>query len=91
MKISEHSRRLFLKGAAVGSVAITELALSGDGASAYQGNMERALWALRNALADLRHATSDKGGHKGNAIQLIEQAMTEVQAGIDYAAGHFGD
>jgi hypothetical protein len=39
----------------------------------------------------LRRATPDKGGHKAIAIGLIEQAMGEAPAGIDYAAQHFGD
>jgi hypothetical protein len=39
----------------------------------------------------IREATPDKGGHKANAIGLIQQAMGEVQAGIDFAAQHFGD
>jgi hypothetical protein len=42
-------------------------------------------------LRSLRRATPDKGGHKAIAIGLIEQAMGEVQAGIDYAAQRFGD
>ncbi len=53
--------------------------------------MERALAALYDSLGSLREATSDKGGHKANAMSLIQQAITEVQAGIDYAAERFGD
>lgn len=53
--------------------------------------MERALAQLQGAVHSLRQATPDKGGHKAIAIGLIEQAMGEVQAGIDYAAQHFGD
>jgi hypothetical protein len=91
MAFDEHSRRFILKGAALSALAASTLAISETTAEAYQGNMERALWALRNALADLRHATSDKGGHKAAAVQLIEQAIGEVQAGIAFAAQHFGD
>jgi hypothetical protein len=58
---------------------------------AYQGNMERALSELQAALQSLREATPDKGGHKATAIRFIEQAMGEVQAGIDFAAERFGD
>jgi hypothetical protein len=36
-------------------------------------------------------ATSDKGGHRVTATHLIEQAMSEVQAGINFAAKGFGD
>ena len=84
------TRRDVLPAAAAGIGAIALLA-SADDALAYQGNMERALKQLQAALRSLREATPDKGGHKANAIGLIEQAMGEVQAGIDYAASHFGD
>jgi hypothetical protein len=53
--------------------------------------MDRALGPLQAAIIDLHHATSDKGGHKARAVGLIEQAIGEVQTGIDYAASHFGD
>jgi hypothetical protein len=53
--------------------------------------MENALGALRHALVLLRRATPDKGGHKATAVQLIEHAINEVQAGITFAAQHFGD
>ena len=46
---------------------------------------------LRTALHSLREATPDKGGHKAKAVNLIEQAIGEVQAGIDFAARKFGD
>ena len=42
-------------------------------------------------LRSLREATPDKGGHRERAIALIQEAMGEVQAGIDYAARKFGD
>ena len=64
---------------------------AGFGWRPHQGNMERALRQLQGALRSLREATPDKGGHKATAIGLIEQAMGEVQAGIDFAASHFGD
>jgi hypothetical protein len=88
---TEQSRRAFVQLAAASASTAGLLAMSANSAQAYQGNMERALEQLHGALRSLRHATSDKGGHKGRAIGLIEQAMGEVQAGIDYAASHFGD
>ena len=87
---NNHDRRTMLRITGLGAVAAA-LAVSADEAIAYQGNMERALGQLGGALRSLRQATPDKGGHKANAIGLIEQAMGEVQAGIDYAAGRFGD
>ncbi len=91
MKIDNTTRRNFLQIAAAGTGAAALLATSAGGALAYQGNMERALADLQTALQSLREATPDKGGHKATAIHLIEQAMGEVQAGIDFAAQRFGD
>ncbi|TCR60643.1 hypothetical protein [Bosea sp. BK604] len=83
------SRRnlLRLAGGAVAASAV----LSANEALAYQGNMERALSSLYSSLGSLREATSDKGGHKAKAVQLIQQAIGQVQAGIDFAAERFGD
>jgi hypothetical protein len=58
------------------------------GASLAKGNqpfMEAALRALNNAAAQLEQAVADKGGHRAKAIQLVSQAINEVQAGIQYA------
>jgi hypothetical protein len=82
-------RDFFFAATATGAVAL--LTASSEEAMAYQGNMERALAELQAALRSLHEATSDKGGHKAKAVGLIEQAMSEVQAGIDFAATHFGD
>ncbi len=54
-------------------------------AMAYQPHMWNALHALQTADAQLQVALPDKGGHRDNAISLINQAIAEVQAGI--AAG----
>lgn len=90
MTSDETTRRSVLHIAAAGA-ATAALAATTTTADAYQGNMERALAQLGGALRSLRQATPDKGGHKANAIGLIQQAMGEVQAGIDYAAQRFGD
>ncbi len=91
MDMDNQSRRAFFKVAATGVAASSVLAVAATTAEAYQGNMERSLFALNNALMFLRRATPDKGGHRENAIGLIEQAIGEVQAGIAYAAERFGD
>lgn len=83
------SRRNVLRLA--GGVVAASAALGANEALAYQGNMERALSSLYSSLASLREATSDKGGHKAKAAKLILQAISEVQAGIEYAAEKFGD
>ena len=82
-------RRDVLQIAAAGAAA-APLALSALPAVAYQGNMERALSALGAALGSLQAATPNKGGHRERAMHLIERAMGEVQAGIDFAYRHGG-
>lgn len=83
------SRRNLLRLA--GGAVAASAALSASDAFAYQGNMERALSSLYSSLGSLREATSDKGGHKAKAAKLIQEAIGEVQAGIDYAAEKLGD
>lgn len=52
--------------------------------------MDRALASLQDALRFLREATPNKGGHKETAVQLIEQAIGEVNEGIRFANEHGG-
>jgi hypothetical protein len=87
MTLNDTSRRDFFRVAAAGAVAASAVAVSANGALAYQGNMEQALAALRDALGSLREATPNKGGHRANAIQLVQQAIAEVEAGIQFADG----
>jgi len=72
---------LFLSGAIVGS-ALTGVAF------AEQGHMENALAALNTAKDQLKLANDDKGGHRRKAVDLVDQAITEVNAGINYAASN---
>lgn len=53
-----------------------------------QPHMQHALHALENAKAQLEKAEHDKGGHRVKAIELINQAIGEVQAGIEYDNTH---
>jgi len=76
------NRRLSLALSAViaaGSLLSTSLA------RADQPNMQNALGKLQSAKASLQAASHDKGGHRVNAIRLIDQAIVEVQLGIDAA------
>jgi len=82
-------RRDFLRVAAAGAAG-SALAFASTPTLAYQGNMERALSALEAALQSLQAATPNKGGHRERAMRLIEHAMGEVQAGIDFAYQHGG-
>ena len=56
-----------------------------SGAAADQPHMQAALDALNNAKSELNQANADKGGHRANAISLVNQAIDEVTRGI--AAG----
>jgi hypothetical protein len=55
---------------------------------ARQPRMENALAALQTAKAELQKASKDKGGHRENAIRLINEAISEVQKGIRYDEQH---
>lgn len=50
--------------------------------------MEAARTDLQKAKAELQLATRDKGGHRGKAVTLVNQAIGEVNAGIGYARRH---
>jgi hypothetical protein len=80
------TRREMLAAAPVLGVAAA-LALP-SAARADQPHMEAALDHLRAARKELTEANADKGGHRGNAIRLVNNAITEVERGIGYARRH---
>ena len=53
-----------------------------------QPHMAHALKALVSAKIQLEKAEHDKGGHRVKAIDLINQAITEVKEGIEYDNAH---
>ncbi len=55
-------------------------------AAANQPHMTNALAALQTAKAELQVARQDKGGHRAKALGEVNQAITEVQAGIAVGA-----
>jgi len=54
--------------------------------AANQPHMQNALDDLRAARHQLEIAMQDKGGHRANAIGIVDNAINEVKAGI--AAGN---
>jgi hypothetical protein len=50
--------------------------------------MEAALDHLKAARKELTDATPDKGGHRGSAIRMVNNAIAEVERGITYAKRH---
>ncbi len=67
-----------LVGAICGSMILTVGLVA-----AAQPNMQNALVALRNARRALIDATPDKGGHRLNAIKFTDEAIAEVQSGME--------
>jgi len=57
-------------------------------ATAAQTHMQSALDHLRAAKGELQVAEENKGGHRANALKLVNEAITEVEAGIGYAGRH---
>jgi hypothetical protein len=58
------------------------------GAVPDQPNMQAARANLQTAKSELQAATPDKGGHRANAIGLVKNAISEVNAGIAFANRH---
>lgn len=52
-----------------------------------QPHMVNALGALETAKTELQAAQANKGGHRVKAIDLVNQAIAEVQAGLEAAGG----
>jgi hypothetical protein len=73
-------RRRLAGIAAVACIAAASFA--GGCVVAAQPHMQNALAALQNARAELQVAEANKGGHRANAIRLVNEAISEVQAGI---------
>lgn len=56
--------------------------------SAAQPHMNSALRQLRSAKSSLNKASADKGGHRNRAIELVDQAIDQVERGIAYDRRH---
>ena len=56
--------------------------------SAPQPMMKKALASLQSARKQLDAATADKGGHRVKAMALVDQAIDEVKAGIEFDNRH---
>ncbi len=83
VQTTESGRRRLTGIAAMAVVAVVSFA--GGCVVAAQPHMVNALNALQNARSELQVAEANKGGHRVNALRLIDEAIGEVQAGI--AAG----
>ena len=61
-----------------------EIFAASETVSADQPYMQRAKDNLQQALNNLNKATADKGGHRNKAIDLVKDAINEVEKGIKY-------
>lgn len=69
------------------AAAFTALGVGAGVAIADQPHMQNALHDLETAGNQLQIAEPDKGGHRENAINLVNQAINEVNLGIQFANG----
>jgi len=83
------SRRELALLAAGGIVGTALVATAGRSAlAANQPRMEQAKGLLIQALQQLEHADSDKGGFRVAAIKSIRMAIEQVDAGMHYDDTH---
>lgn len=58
-------------------------------AYADQPRMKAAKEDLENAMKYLKKATADKGGHRQQAMDLVSQAISSVNKGIEYDRNNY--
>ena len=68
----------FLAVPAILALALQLPALAG------QKEMKEALNSLEEAKEHLENASSGKGGHRKRAVELVDEAISEVEEGIEY-------
>ena len=73
---------------AAGMVVAGGLGFGVGTVEAQQPHMQNALGYLTSAQSELQVAEANKGGHRVNALNLVNQAITQVQAGIAVGAGY---
>ncbi|KGF71740.1 hypothetical protein DO97_15780 [Neosynechococcus sphagnicola sy1] len=78
--MSQKQLSTWLLSLLIGSLAVGSF-VAGR-ATADQPRMRNALSFLQQAKAELSAATGNKGGHRVKAIDLVNQAITQVRYGI---------
>jgi hypothetical protein len=68
--------------------AITFSILGAGAAYAAQFHMVSARNDLQQGLTELQQADPDKGGHRDQAISLVQQAINQINQGIQFADGN---
>jgi len=62
--------------------------LAGCATGGGQPHMQNAMDNLNTARSELQAAESNKGGHRERALGLVNNAIAQVQRGIDFARNH---
>ncbi len=76
---------------AAAALALAAVVLGGflaGRAAADQPRMQAALGHLRAARGELEGAVADKGGHRVRALRLVDDAIGQVERGIQYDRAH---
>ena len=81
------TRRQALIAASLGGALVAAIRPTGAQAEE-QPAMKAAQLSLLTAAEHLKVASADKGGHRAKALQLVKQALIEVQKGIEYDQKH---
>ena len=69
-----------------GVLTATTFSILGAGtAYAVQQHMFNARNDLQQGLGELQQADHDKGGHRDQAVNLVQQAIDQINQGIQYA------
>jgi hypothetical protein len=71
--------------AAAGALMVISAGAGFSVAQVYQPHMQNALGYLQSARTELAVALPDKGGHRVAALSLVNQAISQVHQGINYA------
>jgi len=79
------TKQFWLRSAGLGVIVATSMGIGY--AIGAQPHMTASIGLLQSARAELGAATPNKGGHREKAMQLIDQAIGEVRAGIAFAGG----
>ncbi len=72
-------------------IAVVSAAVGGFATQAFaeaQPTMRKALASLEEAKRHLENATADKGGHRVKAMELVNAAIAETRAGIEFDNKH---
>jgi hypothetical protein len=80
---------IFILSAVILSLSVLTLSTSADNVD--QPFMRAARSDCNRSLGFLRRATQDKGGHRANAMRMVNQAIAEINEGIAYDRRHDSD